>query len=499
MSFPQPSVTPTPPIPDEVYWCVERGHNLSQAGRFDEAEQSYRKAIELKSDVPMAHNNLGWVRQMQGDNDAAVASYRLALKLDPNLRIARRNLAPLLVSLGRIDESIGVWHAEMLSGPDGQQWVDEMISAAMGARDLTRAGEYAELFARIRWGSDWYPPRPNGSGPPLSLLPNEVFLTIPKLAHDVEQFLYLQRRGIFGDELTPIIDDYRKVIERLMPAGNEARVQFDNETQSLIGHIYNRIIHVRKTPRVERALSDRWDRKLIESQYLDRPPGVVVIDDFLSTKALEELRLFCLESTVWSANRYFNGRLGAFFRDGFNCPLLLQIAEELRSALPRVIGDRYPLRQLWGFKNTQQLPADSTTHADFAAVNVNFWIMPSEGNLDPNTGGLVVYEVDAPLEWDFLTYNGHMDLIRAYLRHHQARKVTIPYRANRAIIFNSDLFHGTESVNFGPGYENWRMNITMLYGHRENDVHHGRLTPNRTVVHPQPAWRSASFARTRRR
>jgi hypothetical protein len=59
---------------------------------------------------------------------------------------------------------------------------------------------------------------------------------------------------------------------------------------------------------------------------------------------------------------------------GFNCPLLLQIAEELSEALPRVIGDRYPLRQLWGFKNAPHLPADSTNHADFAAVNVNFWI-----------------------------------------------------------------------------------------------------------------------------
>jgi hypothetical protein len=89
-----------------------------------------------------------------------------------------------------------------------------------------------------------------------------------------------------------------------------------------------------------------------------------------------------------------------------------------------------------------------------------------------------------------------MDLIRAYLNHHQARKVTIPYRQNRAIIFNSDLFHGTDSVTFRPGYENRRMNITMLYGHRENDGHHGQVTPYRT--HNQAAWRSASFARTRR-
>ena len=497
MTLPQLTVASNALIPDEAYWCVEEGHHLSQMGCFNEAEQNYRKAIALKSDIPMAHNNLGWVLQVKGDTDAAIACYRRALQLDPDLRIARRNLAPLLVQRGRADESLDVWYAEMLSGAEGQMWVDDMISAAMGAQDLTLAGEYAEIFARLRWGSEWYPPCRTGMGPPLPPLTPEVCLSIPKLAHDVEQFLYLQRRGVVGEELTPIVEDYKKLVESLAAEGNEARVPLDAEHQRLIGHIYNRIIHVRHTPRVKRALSNEWDAKAIESQYLDRPPGVVVVDDFLSNEALEELRLFCLESTVWSANRYYHGRLGAFFRDGFNCPLLLQIAEELRSALPRVIGDRYPLRQLWGFKNTQPLPADSTTHADFAAVNVNFWIMPTEANLDQTSGGLVVYEVDAPLDWDFLTYNGHLDLIRAYLQYHQARKITIPYRQNRAIIFNSDLFHGTDSVNFAPGYENCRINITMLYGHRENDAHHGQLVRYHNTNH-RGAWRSASFGRARR-
>lgn len=475
---------------------VDLGHNLSQVGRFDEAARNYLQAIELMPDLPLAHNNLGWIRQMQGDSDAAIASYRRALQLDPNLQIARRNLAPLLVQLERVDESLDLWHAEMLTGVEGHLWVDNMISDAMGARDLTLAGKYAELFARLRWGSDWYPPRRVGSGPSLSPQTPEVFLSIPKLVHDVEQFLYLQRRGVFGAELTPIIEEYQRVIERLASEGDEARLPLDAETQRSIGHVYNRILHLRDTPRVKRALSDKWQAAQIESQYIDRPPGVVVVDDFLSVEALEELRSFCLESTIWSANRYVHGRLGAFLRDGFNCPLLLQIAEELRSALPRVIGDRYPLRQLWGFKNAATLPADSTTHADFAAVNVNFWITPADANLDPASGGLVVYEVDAPLDWDFYTYNGHMDLIRAYLKHHRARKVTIPYRQNRAIIFNSDLFHGTDAVAFRPGYENRRMNITMLFGHRENDAHFGQVTPYH--AHTQAAWRSASFARTRR-
>jgi hypothetical protein len=204
---------------------------------------------------------------------------------------------------------------------------------------------------------------------------------------------------------------------------------------------------------------------------------------------------------VWSANRYVHGRLGAFFRDGFNCPLLLQVAEELRRALPRVIGDRYPLRQLWGFKNGTYLPGDSTVHADFAAVNVNFWLTPDAANLDETTGGLVVYDVDAPLSWDFNTYNGQGDVIAPFLDRQCSRSITIPYRQNRAIIFNSDLFHGTAELRFRPGYENRRINVTMLYGDREHDVHHPRLArpdPMGDSTGSFASWRSAAFSPSRR-
>ncbi|MGH7256636.1 MAG: hypothetical protein ACREI3_12775, partial [Nitrospirales bacterium] len=56
--------------------------------------------------------------------------------------------------------------------------------------------------------------------------------------------------------------------------------------------------------------------------------------------------------------------------------------------------------------------------------------------------------------------------IRAFLTREGAQAVTIPYRANRAVIFNSDLFHETDRLRFREGYENRRINITLLYGQR---------------------------------
>ena len=81
------------------------------------------------------------------------------------------------------------------------------------------------------------------------------------------------------------------------------------------------------------------------------------------------------------------------------------------------------------------------------------------------------------LSWDFDTYNGRPHIIKTFLRGQQARAMNIPYRQNRAIIFNSDLFHATAAVQFRPGYENRRINVTMLYGDREDDIHHRGLAP----------------------
>jgi hypothetical protein len=49
-----------------------------------------------------------------------------------------------------------------------------------------------------------------------------------------------------------------------------------------------------------------------------------------------------------------------------------------------------------------------------------------------------------------------------------AKKIVIPYRENRAIIFNSDLFHETAPMRFRTEYESRRINVNLLHGDRAN-------------------------------
>ena len=356
--------------------------------------------------------------------------------------------------------------AEPQKPPDPVRALGDQIEAAMKRLDVPRAAEHAARYAELCRGTRWYPVRREDDPPLPASVPWAPMLTPSKLLHDIAQLEHLQGRGVLRDELGPVIEAYDDVLDTLRPLGPDARVPLVGDARAQIGHAYSRLVYVRPTPRAPRALSPAWDAARVQAEYLDGKPKVVVVDGFLSADALESLRLFCVESTVWSTNRYDHGRLGAFFRDGFNCPLLVQIADELRAALPRVIG-RTPVTQIWGYKYASTQPALSP-HADFASVNVNFWITPDEANLDPGRGGLVMYDAEAPEEWTFQDYNRSPAKIREFLKARGAKPRHIPYKCNRAVIFDSDLFHATPALRFRDTYEDRRVNVTVLFGDRSD-------------------------------
>jgi len=437
---------------------------LSQGGKFAEAEACFRKALELDPRLPMGHNNLGWVREMQGDPQAALASYRKALEYNGALTLAQMNLATLLSRMERPTEASPVWHALVDQASDRRKLLGDIIEICLQHGSVETAAEFAERAAVLNRGSRWWPPAPGkagGSAPPHP----EPQVSIGKLQHDIEQFEYLRACGVVGNEFAIVIENYRRVLENVQ-SRPEKRSPLSEVERGLIGDVYGRIVYVRPTPRCSgRALSESWNPASVESECLEDRLGVVVIDDFLSQEAFEALRLFCLQSTVWFTNRYVYGRLGAFFRDGFNCPLLVQIADELKHAFPRLIGEKHRVSQIWGFKYGYFQPK-TAAHADFSAVNVNFWLTPDDANLDKNSGGMVIYDVEAPLDWSFDSYNRQGDKIEAFLRQKSAKSMKIDYRANRAVIFNSDLFHATSPIRFQRDYVDRRINVTMLYGRR---------------------------------
>jgi hypothetical protein len=86
---------------------------------------------------------------------------------------------------------------------------------------------------------------------------------------------------------------------------------------------------------------------------------------------------------------------------------------------------------------------------------------------------LVIYDKEQPLDWDWTVINRRKNQpevqqrIGSYLA--SASETLFPYRSNRAVMFRSNLFHGSDVFRFKDGLENRRTNISLLFGY--SDVH----------------------------
>jgi len=199
----------------------------------------------------------------------------------------------------------------------------------------------------------------------------------------------------------------------------------------------------------------------IESDYLNSKFKLVVIDNFLTDAALLNLRQFCEEANVWKRS-YDDGYLGAVLAEGFYSRVFLSIADELKISLPRVIG-KNRLFQGWAFKYDQEMTGINL-HADFAKVNVNFWITPDEACIDKTSGGMIIYDTPVPNYWSFRDYNGNSKKLLEYLNTHNSKPYKVPYKMNRCVLFDSAYIHNTDELNFKSGYQNRRINCTLLFG-----------------------------------
>jgi hypothetical protein len=211
--------------------------------------------------------------------------------------------------------------------------------------------------------------------------------------------------------------------------------------------------------RLPRYVNTSVDYRPIQ-QALATGQKVQVIDDFLTPEALDQLRKFCLESTVWR-HPYKFGYVGAFPQNGFASTSLFAIAEEFSAALGEAF-DEYQLAQWWAFVYDTKLPG-TDIHGDDADFSLNLWITPDSANLDPDGGGLVIWDKTAPSDWSYNDYNSGGDRVRQYLQDQNAESSIIPYRENRAVLFEGHLFHRTDDFSFAPGFENRRRSVTFLF------------------------------------
>jgi hypothetical protein len=407
----------------------------AEMGELAEALRALERAVSLKPEKSSFHITLGNLYLGLERDAAAASAFRRALAIAPNSAPAHANLATTLKRQGRLQEALA---------------------------------EFRSALVLLR-GARWRNPCPPGAVTDPSQLETFRFVSRAKLAHDIEQYEYLLARGVLPPAFEQEVAAHREVLselESLDDGGDPARRHALSEQQhaSLSGS-FNRLNYLPPEANwPEAALNPSLGCLEVQDQYASAMPPIVIVDDFLSAAALAALRRFCLEATIWFDCKEHGGYLGAYMNEGFYSPLLFALAGELKARLPDIFAD-HNLAQMWAFKYGAE-SAGTRLHADKAAVNLNFWITPDAALEDETGGGLRLYDVATPPEWRFKSYNHEETALRAEIERRGATSRDVPYKCNRAVIFDSSLIHETIPLRFREGYENRRINVTMLFGER---------------------------------
>lgn len=417
-----------------------------------DAEQVLRRALAATPRHAGLMHNLGVLLCQTQRVPEGVALLEQVVARQPDSGLARFNLANGLRELGQVEAAAANYRATLAKDPRNATALHRLAECLTLLGQPYEAAQALDASARIRFD------------PARKELPR--YTTHSKLRHDTQQIEYLARIGVLDGNRTGLADLYRSALAALPAAPTDTTiVEIPPQFREAMAATYNRMWHRPEIPALPGgAMNSDVDRAAVAADYERHHPGITFFDNFLRPEALAALRRFCLESTVWFEYEYSNGYVGAFWQSGFWCPLLAQIAEDLRRAFPGIFK-HHTLRHAWAFKYDNKL-SGIPIHADHAAVNVNFWVTPDAASLDPSRNGLVIWDKEAPLDWDFRRYNTDSEAIHAFLRANNSGSIRAPYRQNRAVMFNSDLFHETDGVAFADGYENRRINITLLYGTR---------------------------------
>ena len=201
-------------------------------------------------------------------------------------------------------------------------------------------------------------------------------------------------------------------------------------------------------------LADReWDA--VGAAYLrSAAPRHVVLDGFFTTAGLAAVRAGLAGGWGDQPDAFAS-------QSAAHVEAAVAAARELRERLPEVLG-QLDLAAGWAFLNQRNVVLNP--HADVGVVTLNVWLTADEHNLDPATGGLVLY--DAKLD---PAATGQATGSPEWAERHLSGPSTPPatviaHRVNRAVLFDASTFHASDRVAFrATSPESCRVNLSLVY------------------------------------
>ena len=203
-------------------------------------------------------------------------------------------------------------------------------------------------------------------------------------------------------------------------------------------------------------------RKVWESVCSSSPFNFVVIDGFIGAENREQLHFALLQHWAWHRRNWISSHL---HNSRPNVPIIGKIAECLLSKPVGVLQEMVVV-DYWALLYANNIPGP--IHADVSGYNLNLWVTPDEYNKNPDRGGLVLYDVKRagsatdPSEVD-------PSAVRAFLsKHSSGETVRIPYRCNRAVLFDATTLHCTDKLDFDTSSpDGYRINLSIAFDRRK--------------------------------
>jgi tetratricopeptide (TPR) repeat protein len=136
-------------LPDDAEAFCMAAYDFERKGQFDQAKESYQKAIQLRPHYAQAHNNLGHVHRKLQEWDLAAQSFQRAIEYDPRYPGAHYNLGLLHQRANRLDRAAECFEASTsVNAKHPRSW-EELGTVRLNQGRIGEAIRHLELAIQL--------------------------------------------------------------------------------------------------------------------------------------------------------------------------------------------------------------------------------------------------------------------------------------------------------------------------------------------------------------
>jgi len=126
-----------------VFWAADV---LAQKGRIGEADDLYRKAIDLDPGYARAFSGLGSLYRKQGAEQEALAVFQECVRLNPDDAECHHNLGLMQLSMGEVDRAIESLTRSLELDPENLAGAFNLANALIRKNRFREAMFYLKKF-----------------------------------------------------------------------------------------------------------------------------------------------------------------------------------------------------------------------------------------------------------------------------------------------------------------------------------------------------------------